>query len=170
MQLLSFPREEYERNRHLDCQQPGVQFPASARFTFPGAVFALARYWRMTMARDLRERRSRQANTVAERTLVVDEVIPHEQAEQDVPYPVVDCLVGGNDPTGPMNRAHAEIAHQIRRLGQVLGDIGPGGPDSDDVTELRGLLYGLYAVLRLHTTQEEESCLSLADETDLVPS
>ena len=101
--------------------------------------------------------------------LLVDEVMPHEQAEQDVLYPAVDRLVGGNDPTGPMSRAHVEIAHQIRRLGQVLGDIGPRGPDSDDITELRGLLYGLHPVLRLHTTQEEESYLSLADETDLVP-
>ncbi len=42
-----------------------------------------------------------------------------------------------------MTRAHVEIAHQIRRLSQVLGDIGPNGPDTDDTTELRGLLYGV---------------------------
>jgi hypothetical protein len=30
---------------------------------------------------------------------------------------------------------------------------------------LRRLLYGLHAVLRLHTTQEDESFLSLADDT-----
>ncbi len=77
------------------------------------------------MARDLRERTSGQANTVAERSLVVDEVMPDEQAEQDVVYRAIDRLVGGNDPTGPMSRAHVEISHQIRRLGQVLGDIRP---------------------------------------------
>jgi len=34
--------------------------------------------------------------------------------------------------------------------------------------ELRRLLYGLHAILRLHTLQEEESYLSLAD--DVVPA
>ena len=97
--------------------------------------------------------------------LLIEEVQPHEQAEQEVLYPALDRLLGGADPTGPMSRAHVEITHQIRRLGQLLDDIGPDGPDSEDIIELRRLLYGLYAVLRLHTAQEEESYFSLADDT-----
>jgi hypothetical protein len=54
--------------------------------------------------------------------------MPHEQAEQDVLYPAVDRLVGGTDRPGPMTRAHVEVTHQIRHLGQVLGDIGPAVP------------------------------------------
>jgi heavy metal translocating P-type ATPase len=99
--------------------------------------------------------------------LLSKEVQPHEQAEQEVLYPALDRLLGGSDPTGPMSRAHVEITHQIRRLGQLLDDIGPEGPDNEDITELRRLLYGLHAVLRLHTAQEEESYLSLTDETPL---
>jgi heavy metal translocating P-type ATPase len=99
--------------------------------------------------------------------LLVDEVMPHEQAEQDVLYPAIDRIIGGADPTGPMTRAHVEITHQVRRLGQILGDIGPSGPDADDIAELRGMLYGLHAVLRLHTAQEEESYLSLGDGSDV---
>jgi len=38
------------------------------------------------------------------------------------------------------------------------------GFDEEDTIELRGLLYGLYAVLRLHTAQEDESYLSLNEE------
>jgi hypothetical protein len=63
-----------------------------------------------------------------------------------------------------MTRAHAEITHQIRRLGQLLGDIGTAEPDQADIADLRGVLYGLHAILRLHTAQEDESYLSLADE------
>ncbi len=96
--------------------------------------------------------------------LLVEEVGPHEEAEQDVLYPALDRILGGSDPTGPMSRAHVEIAHQIKRLGQLLDDIGPDGPDEEDVAELRRLLYGLNAVLRLHTAQEEESYLSFADD------
>jgi len=63
-----------------------------------------------------------------------------------------------------MSRAHAEIAHQVRRLGRLLEDIGPGIPDQVDVADLQDLLYGLHAIARLHTAQEDESYLSLAEE------
>jgi heavy metal translocating P-type ATPase len=96
--------------------------------------------------------------------LLVEEIGPHEEAEQDVLYPALNRIIGGSDPTGPMSRAHVEIAHQIKRLGQLLDDIGPDGPDEQDVVELRRLLYGLNAVLRLHTAQEDESYLSFADD------
>ncbi|MBO0893274.1 MAG: cadmium-translocating P-type ATPase [Acidimicrobiales bacterium] len=96
--------------------------------------------------------------------LLVAQVVPHEQAEEKLLYPAVDRALGGTHPTGPMSRAHVEIAHQTRRLGQLLDDIGPGEPDEQDIVELRRLLYGLHAVLGLHTTQEEESYLSLGEE------
>ena len=69
----------------------------------------------------------------------------------------------GSDATATMSRAHAEIAHQIRRLGQLLDDIGGGPPDDVDIADLRSLLYGLHAILRLHTAQEDETYLSLGD-------
>jgi len=34
--------------------------------------------------------------------------------------------------------------------------------------DLRGILYGLHAILRLHTVQEDETYLSLADSADTV--
>jgi soluble P-type ATPase len=96
--------------------------------------------------------------------LLVDEVGPHEQAEEHELYPAMDRLLGSHQATATMSRAHAEIAHQTRRLGQLIGDIGPGGPDDADVADLRALLYGLYAILRLHTTQEDENYLSLGGD------
>ena len=63
-----------------------------------------------------------------------------------------------------MSRAHAEITHQIRRLGQLIDDIGDDPPDDADLADLRSLLYGLHAILRLHTAQEDESYLSLGDD------
>lgn len=92
------------------------------------------------------------------------QVVPHEEAEENLLYPAVDRVLGGTHPTGPMSRAHVEIAHQTRRLGQLLDDMGQGEPDEEDLVELRRLLYGLHAVLGLHTTQEEESYLSLGEE------
>ena len=96
--------------------------------------------------------------------LLVEEVQPHEEAEEELLYPALNRVFGGPESTGPMSRGHVEIAHQIRRLGQLLGDIGPDGPDDEDIAELRQLLYGLHAVLRLHTAQEDESYLSMGEE------
>jgi heavy metal translocating P-type ATPase len=100
--------------------------------------------------------------------LLVEEVGPHEEAEERVLYPALGRLLGGRDPTATMSRAHAEIAHQIRRLGQLLDDIGSEPPDDVDIADLRGLLYGLQAILRLHTAQEDESYLSLGDTEEAV--
>jgi soluble P-type ATPase len=101
--------------------------------------------------------------------MLAEQVAPHEAAEERELYPALNRVLGGSDPTATMSRAHAEIVHQIGRLGRLLGDIGPGEPDQADVTDLRGLLYGLHAILRLHTAQEDESYLSLAEDAPATP-
>ncbi len=98
------------------------------------------------------------------REVLVNEVAPHEQAEERELYPQLDRLFGSPAATATMSRGHAEIAHQIRRLGQLLDEIGDGRPDEADAADLRAVLYGLYAILTLHTAQEEESFLSLAED------
>jgi heavy metal translocating P-type ATPase len=100
--------------------------------------------------------------------VLVSDVGPHEQAEESELYPQLDRVLGSPGATATMSRGHAEIAHQIRRLGQLLDEIGDDSPDDADAADLRALLYGLHAILKLHTAQEDESYLSLADE-DLPP-
>jgi len=78
------------------------------------------------------------------------------------------ALFQGADPTATMSRAHAEIAYQIARLGRLIAVIGDRVPDEADVADLRGALYGLYAILRLHTAQEDEAYLSLGDDAETV--
>jgi heavy metal translocating P-type ATPase len=90
------------------------------------------------------------------------QLLPHERAEERLLYPVIARALGGDDPTGAMSRAHAEIEHQVGRLRRVLADLPQGRPaDSADAVELQRLLYGLYAVLRLHNAQEDEGMFSL---------
>jgi heavy metal translocating P-type ATPase len=100
--------------------------------------------------------------------LLTDEIWPHENAEEADLYPALNRLLGGADPTATMSRAHAEIGYQIARLGRLIADIGDRVPDETDVTDLRGTLYGLYAILRLHTVQEDEAYLSLGDDVETV--
>jgi heavy metal translocating P-type ATPase len=97
--------------------------------------------------------------------LLASEVWPHEHAEESDLYPALNRLLGGVDPTAPMSRAHAEIAVQIDRLGRLIDDIGDRPLDEEDLADLRAILYGLHAILRLHTVQEDETYLSLGETT-----
>jgi len=96
------------------------------------------------------------------------EVVPHERAEQELLYPAVARALGGTDPIGALTRSHVEIEHQVHRLHRLLDDVGPPAPEvepePEDVVELCRLLYGLYAVLRLHNALEEEGAFSLVPE------
>jgi heavy metal translocating P-type ATPase len=97
--------------------------------------------------------------------LLEEQLLPHERAEERLLYPVMARVLGGDDPTGAMSRAHAEIEHQVGRLRRLLGDLPADGPaDPTDVVELQRLLYGLYAVLRLHNAQEDEGMFSLVPD------
>jgi heavy metal translocating P-type ATPase len=91
-------------------------------------------------------------------------LLAHEREEERALFPAVGRALGGDDPMGAMSRAHMEITHLIRRLGRLVDDLPPSGPDPADLPELRRILYGLHAVLRLHNAQEEEAYLAVLDE------
>jgi heavy metal translocating P-type ATPase len=95
--------------------------------------------------------------------LLIDSILPHEIAEEKSLYPMMAEILGGEDPTGTMSRSHVEIMHLIRVLGRLVEDVTPEGPAAEDLPELQRVLYGLYAILRLHFAQEEEAYLSLAE-------
>jgi heavy metal translocating P-type ATPase len=104
------------------------------------------------------------------RKFLVDTVVPHERDEAATLYPVVSAVIGGEDPTGVMLRAHVEIEHLVRHFARAVDDLPPSGPAVDDLAELRRLLYGLHAVLRLHTAQEDEAYVSLVDSEPTCPA
>ncbi|MEP7192585.1 MAG: heavy metal translocating P-type ATPase [Actinomycetota bacterium] len=89
------------------------------------------------------------------------ELLPHERADQELLVPLVDRALGGTDATAAMSRTHAEIEHQVSRLRRLLIGLDSETTQPEDIVELRRLLYGLYAVLRLHNAQEEEGAFSL---------
>jgi heavy metal translocating P-type ATPase len=92
-----------------------------------------------------------------------NDLLPHERAEEAELVPIMARALGGSDPTGAISRTHAEIEHQIGRLRRIMDDL-TGTVEPEDVIELRRLLYGLYAILRLHNAQEEEGAFSLVPE------
>ena len=94
---------------------------------------------------------------------LAEELLPHEAEEESLFYPAVARLVGGSDPTATMIRAHREIRHLGRLYLELLKDLPAGGPRPSDIGDIRRILYGLHAVLRLHFAQEDESYLCLQE-------
>lgn len=98
--------------------------------------------------------------------LLVERILPHEQAEESQLYPALARPLG-SEATATMSRTHAEIQRLSDRiathlaLAQAAGAIQP-----DQVDDLLACLYGLHTLLRLHFVQEEENYFVLA-ENDL---
>ena len=97
------------------------------------------------------------------------ELLPHELADETLLVPLVDRALGRTDTTIALSRTHAEIEHQVSRLHRLLTDLDNDTVQPEDVVELRRLLYGLYAVLRLHNAQEEETAFSLVPDAPHQP-
>ena len=89
------------------------------------------------------------------------ELLPHERADEELLVPLVGRALGGTEATAALSRTHAEIEHQVSRLRRLLAGLDVETALPEDIVELRRLLYGLYAVLRLHNAQEEEGAFSL---------
>lgn len=110
---------------------------------------------------------SRRAEAVEPVRRLVDQLehqlLPHEQAEDAQLLPIVARAMGGTDPTGAFSRTHSEIAHYVSRLRRLVSDLNTT-VEAEDIVEIRRLLYGLHAILRLHNAQEEEGVFSLLPE------
>jgi len=95
------------------------------------------------------------------RRLLDERLLPHEADDDAALYPLVARIVGGSDPVGLMNREHVEIRRLAGMLARIVEELPESGPAPADLRDLRRVLYGLHAVLRLHFAQEDESYLSL---------
>jgi len=96
------------------------------------------------------------------------ELLPHERAEEAELLPIMARALGGTEATSALSRTHAEIEHQVSRLRRSLDDLA-GTTQPEDVVDVRRLLNGLYAILRLHNAQEEESAFSLVPDEHRQP-
>jgi iron-sulfur cluster repair protein YtfE (RIC family) len=89
-------------------------------------------------------------------------LIPHAEAEDAVLYPVVEQVMNAPAATATMSRDHVEVARLTADL-QRLRDSLQGSSDPALRRQLQRILYGLYAIIRLHFAKEEEIYLPLLD-------
>jgi len=97
--------------------------------------------------------------------LLTDRIVPHELAEETRLYPALARPLGSREATATMSRTHAEIQRLADRIAKhaELAEAA-GAIQSDQLGDLLACLYGLYALLRLHFVQEEESYFTLAKD------
>lgn len=99
---------------------------------------------------------------------LVNELLPHEDHEDNAIYPLIAKIIGGNDPTATMSREHLEIAHLTKQFSELVETLHDE-MTPEDLRDFRRLLYGLYALLNLHFAQEDEQFLAMLHEQSRVP-
>lgn len=91
-----------------------------------------------------------------------ESLIPHAGAEDAVLYPRVEQVMHAPGATATMSRDHVEVVRLTADLQRVRDSLR-GAPDPDRRRELQRILYGLYAIIRLHFAKEEELYLPILD-------
>jgi heavy metal translocating P-type ATPase len=92
---------------------------------------------------------------------LVDEILPHELNDEHEIYPAVAAVLPGDDPMATMSRTHREIFHLVDGFQRLVDDLGGAPAEPGEIRDLKRMLYGLHAILRLHFDQEEELYLTL---------
>ncbi len=91
-------------------------------------------------------------------------LLPHERSDEQELYPELVDGLPGDDPLAAMSRTHQEIFSLARVFDSLVAHLAPDGPAPGTVPDLRRVLYGLHAVLRLHFAQEEELFHALSED------
>lgn len=86
-------------------------------------------------------------------------LIPHAQAEDAALYPAVQKVLGSPDATRTMSRDHVEVGRYIEELAELQQELSP-----QNFKDLQRVLYGLYALVKVHFAKEEEVYLPILEE------
>jgi iron-sulfur cluster repair protein YtfE (RIC family) len=90
-------------------------------------------------------------------------LIPHAQAEEGALYPVVARIMGAPQATATMSRDHVEVGRLTEELKLLRPRLSGAAIGSAEAKGLRRVLYGLYALVKVHFAKEEEVYLPILD-------
>lgn len=88
---------------------------------------------------------------------------PHAEAEDAALYPVVQQVLGSPEATKTMSRDHVEVGRYIEELSALQANL-TDPLDFTQITALRRVLFGVYALVKVHFAKEEEVYLPLLDQ------
>jgi len=89
---------------------------------------------------------------------------PHAEAEDAALYPVVQKVLGSPNATKTMSRDHVEVGRYIEELASLKKNINGAALTAEQVKSLRRVLYGVYALVKVHFAKEEEVYLPILDQ------
>jgi hemerythrin-like domain-containing protein len=90
-------------------------------------------------------------------------LLPHAIAEEAALYPVVGRVMGSLEATKTMETDHAEVKRLTEELSKLRAELSDDRPSAEQARALRRVLYGLYALVRVHFEKEESVYLPLLD-------
>ncbi len=96
-------------------------------------------------------------------TFLANHLIPHAQAEERVLYPAVGALLGAPEATATMSQDHIAIGRLIDELKALRTRLSADPVSDADLKDLRRVLYGLYTLISVHFSKEEDVYLPLLD-------
>jgi len=91
-------------------------------------------------------------------------LIAHAQAEDEALYPVVQKVLGSPLATRTMSRDHVEVGRYIEELATLKKGLDVKVLTAPQAQALQRVLYGLYALLKVHFAKEEEVYLPILDQ------
>jgi hemerythrin-like domain-containing protein len=95
-------------------------------------------------------------------------LLSHAQAEERALYLMVGKLMGASEATATMSRDHSEIVRYTEELSALRSRLDDTNAGVSEEKALRRILYGLYAIVKVHFAKEEEIYLPILD-TRLTP-
>ena len=94
---------------------------------------------------------------------LIHQLIPQAQAEEQVFYPTVGRLLRALEATETMSRDHLEVIRLTEELEALRLHLFYTALTQADEQALRRVLYGLYAIIKLHLAKEEEIYLPILE-------
>ncbi len=94
---------------------------------------------------------------------LIHHLIPHAQAEDQALYPVVGKVLGAPEATATMSRDHVEVGRLTEELRSLRSHLSEPALSQSQAQALRRVLYGLYALVKVHFAKEEEVYLPILD-------
>lgn len=91
------------------------------------------------------------------------QLIPHAEAEDRALYPVVGRILGAREATATMSRDHLEVGRLTQELAALMAKLSDDIVRPEVTRDLRRVLYGLHALVKVHFAKEEEVYLPLLD-------
>jgi iron-sulfur cluster repair protein YtfE (RIC family) len=94
---------------------------------------------------------------------LTNQLLPHAQAEEKALYPMVQKAMGATQATATMSRDHVEVDRLTQELGTLRVHRTQLTITFGQARALQRVLYGLYALVKVHFAKEEEIYLPLLD-------